>query len=86
MRSLTEKFTSRKFLACVAGVVIGLCTVFGLEQSTVSTVSGAVVSLASLVTYIIAEGKIDAEALRRATDAVQCIADAQDDGPGSTSL
>ena len=71
VRSLAEKFTSRKFLACLAGVVIGLCTVFGLEQNTVTTVSGAVVSLASLVTYILAEGKIDAAAVLSAVEILQ---------------
>lgn len=61
---LKRKFTSRKFLAAVAGVVTGLAMVFGLDEGTISTVSGAVVSVASVVAYVMAEGKVDANAVQ----------------------
>ena len=32
--------------------------VFGLDESTISSVAGAVVSVASVVAYIITEGKV----------------------------
>jgi len=38
--------------------------VFGLDEGTISNVAGAVVSAASLVTYIITEGKVDAAAAK----------------------
>ena len=66
-----RKLSSRKFLASVAGVVMGLSMVFGLDENTISTVAGAVVSVASVVAYIMAEGKVDAEGVKNAVDSVQ---------------
>lgn len=55
-----QKFSSRKLWAAVAGIVAGLAMVFGLDENTISTVAGSVVSVASVVAYILAEGKVDA--------------------------
>ncbi len=55
-----RKLSSRKLWAAVAGIVAGLAIVFGLDGNTITDVSGAVVSVASLVTYIITEGRVDA--------------------------
>ena len=66
-----KKLTSRKLWAAIAGIVTGLAMVFGLDEGTMSTVSGAVVSVASVITYIITEGKIDAASVGNAMDAVQ---------------
>ena len=54
-----RKLSSRKLWAAVAGIVTGLAMVFGLDESTISTVAGAVVSVASVVAYILTEGKVD---------------------------
>ena len=40
--------------------------VFKLDESTISSVAGAVVSMASVVSYIITEGKVDAESAKNA--------------------
>ncbi|WP_325199975.1 hypothetical protein [Oscillibacter sp.] len=64
-----RKLSSRKLWAAMAGVVTGLAMVFGLDESTISSVAGAVVSVASVVSYIITEGKVDAEGVRKTTDA-----------------
>ena len=71
MRTFWQKITSRKFLACLIGVVVGLATAFGLDESIITTVSGAVVTLVSLVTYIITEGKVDAAAVKQAVEQIQ---------------
>jgi phage shock protein PspC (stress-responsive transcriptional regulator) len=60
MSTLTRKLSSRKLWACIAGVVLGIATAMGADNSTIQTVSGAVISAASLVTYIMAEAKVDA--------------------------
>lgn len=77
-----RKLSSRKFLAAVAGLAAGLAMVFGLDQGTVSNVAGAVVSVASVVAYIIAEGKVDAEGVKKAVEDVQAAAEAVNDGDG----
>lgn len=61
-----RKLSSRKLWAAAAGIVAGLAMVFGLDEGTISSVAGAVVSLASVVSYIITEGKVDAESAKRA--------------------
>ncbi|MGM9521824.1 MAG: hypothetical protein ACI3VB_05025 [Oscillospiraceae bacterium] len=58
-----EKLKSRKFIAALIGVVTGIAVIFGVDEGAITTVSGAVVSAASLIAYILVEGKVDAEAL-----------------------
>ena len=71
MQKFISKLTSRKFLTCVAGVVMGLCMVFGLDEGTVSTIAGAVTSVVSVVMYMYTEGKVDAAAVKNAADKVE---------------
>ena len=76
MKDFLNKLTSRKFLTCVAGVIMGICMVFGLDEGTVNTVSGAVVAVSSVIMYIYTEGKIDAEAVGKIADTVEKIEEA----------
>lgn len=59
-----RKLSSRKLWAAMAGVAAGLAMVFGLDENTISNVAGAMVSTASLIVYIITEGRVDAAALK----------------------
>ena len=59
-----RKLSSRKLWAAAAGIVTGLAMVFRLDESTINSVAGAVVSVASVVAYIITEGKVDAEGVK----------------------
>ena len=77
-----RKLSSRKLWAAVAGIVTGLAMVFGLDENTISTVAGAVVSVASVVAYIMAEGKVDAESVKKAVEGVQDAVEAAGDGNG----
>lgn len=70
MNNLIKKITSRKFFAALAGLVAGLAMVFGLDESIITQVSGAVVSVASVIAYIITEGRIDAAAVGQAAEDV----------------
>lgn len=71
MKSFLKKLTSRKFLTCVAGVLMGLCMAFGIDEGAVSTISGAVTSIISIVIYIYTEGKIDAAAVKDTVDDIK---------------
>ena len=73
-----KKFKSRKFLTCVAGIVMGVCMVFGLDEGTVNTIAGAVLALVSAATYIYTEGKIDTAAVEKIKDAVDGVKDTID--------
>lgn len=54
------KLTSRKFWVAVVGFITGILVAFRVDGETVETVSGVVMSAASVVAYIIGEGLIDA--------------------------
>ena len=76
MKDFMKKLTSRKFLTCVAGVLIGVCMSFGLDEGTVNVIAGCVTSVVSIATYIYTEGKIDAEAVGQIKDTVDKVTDA----------
>ena len=71
-----RKLSSRKLWAAVAGIVTGLAMVFGLDEGTMSSVAGAVVSVSSVVAYIITEGKVDEAAAKKAVEEVKAAAGA----------
>lgn len=70
MENLKRKLSSRKLWAAVAGIVTGLAMVFGLDESVITEVAGAVVTVASVITYIITEGRVDAEGVKNAIEEV----------------
>ncbi len=73
---ILKKFKSRKLWVAVIGVLMGVAMIFGVDPNVAETVSGAVVAVVSVVTYIITEGKIDAAAVGDATQKVQDAVDA----------
>ena len=75
MKTLKQKLSSRKLWAAIAGLVAGIAMVFGLDESIITQVSGAVVSVASVIAYIITEGKIDAAAVGQAAEDVAEVVD-----------
>ena len=71
MKAFIKKLTSRKFLTCMAGIVLGVCMTFGLDEGAVNTVAGAATSIVSVIVYIYTEGKIDAAAVKNAVDKIE---------------
>ncbi len=57
---MKQKLTSRKFWACVAGVVMGAAAAFGLDQEIITEVTGLMTALCSIAVYIWTEGRVDA--------------------------
>ena len=56
-----RKLTSRKFWMAIIALVTGILTAFNVDAGTVEKISGLVMSGASAIAYIIAEGLVDAE-------------------------
>lgn len=54
-----RKLTSRKLWLAVAALVTGLILAFGGGQSDAQTVSGCIMSLGSVIAYIVGEGLVD---------------------------
>ena len=65
----------KKIITMILGIVSGLAIVFGVDQGDVSTISGAVVAVGSVIGYLIAEGRIDVE---RITSSAEALNDALD--------
>ena len=62
-----RKLTSRKLWIAVAGLISGLVLAFNGSAEIAETVSGCVLSLGSVVGYIIGEGLTDAASLNHET-------------------
>lgn len=62
---MLKKLTSRKFLAAVAGIIVGLVVAFGGEAETIKEVAGSAMSVVSALTYILAEAGIDKQSVWR---------------------
>lgn len=57
---MKRKLTSRKLWMAIAGFVTGLILAFNGSSETAQTVSGCIMSGASVIAYILGEGLADA--------------------------
>lgn len=80
LKAAGRKFSSRKLWMAIAGAITGVAIALGANNTDISTVAfsvktviGAITALASIITYIRAEGKIDAESVKNASTDVQTI-------------
>ena len=71
MSEILRKLSSRKLWMALAGIATGISMALGAESTEISTVAGAVTAIVSVVTYIITEGKIDAEGVKNAIIEIQ---------------
>ncbi len=55
-----RKLTSRKLWISIAGFAAGMVVIFGGQQETADKVSGAILSGAAVVGYVLGEGLTDA--------------------------
>lgn len=78
MSKFIQKLSSRKLWMAIAGVITGIAMALGAESSDIGTITGAVTTLISVVTYIITEGKVDAESVKNAIIEVQDVVDVLD--------
>lgn len=76
MDKFLNKLTSRKLWMAIAGVATGIAMVLGVDGTEITTVAGGVVALLSAVTYIVIEGKVDAESVKNAVLGVQSAIEA----------
>lgn len=65
---MLKKLTSRKFAAAILGTAVGIAMIFGLDEETAVSIAGAALILASILSYIVVEGKVDKEAVLQAVE------------------
>ncbi len=68
MNKIAAKLCSRKLWLALAGLATGVALALGVDAGDLSVAAGAVTALASVITYIVTEGKIDAAAVRKAAE------------------
>lgn len=78
MKEIMRKLSSRKLWMAIAGVATGVAMALGADANDIGTVSGAVTALLSVVTYIMVEGKVDAEGVKNAIEATQDAVEVMD--------
>lgn len=71
MKEVIRKLSSRKLWMAIAGVATGIALALGADASEIGTIAGAVTAVVSAVTYIIVEGKVDAESVKNAIIEIQ---------------
>lgn len=71
MNTILMKLSSRKLWMAIAGIATGIAMALGADAGEIGTVAGAVTTLISVVTYIVVEGKVDAEGVKNAIIEVQ---------------
>lgn len=76
MANIIQKLSSRKLWMAIAGIATGIATILGVDGGDVVTVAGALTALVSAVSYIVVEGKIDAEGVKNAIIEVEEATDA----------
>ena len=72
---MLSKLKSRKLWAAVVGVVVGIAMIFGLDQGAIGTISGAIVTIASTLGYMISEAKVDAASVKSVIDGTSVLVD-----------
>ena len=65
MKSMGQKLTSRKFIACAAGIVTGAAVILSGNVT-----EGIAAVITSILGYLIAEGYIDAKAVKQTAQSV----------------
>ena len=71
MKDILRKLSSRKLWMALAGIATGIAMALGADASEVSEVAGAVTAVVSVVTYIVVEGRVDAESVKNAILEIQ---------------
>lgn len=72
---IIQKLTSRKLWMALAGVATGIAMALGVDGGDITTVAGAITAVASVITYIVTEGRIDAEGVKNAVEATENAVD-----------
>lgn len=65
---LIRKLTSRKFWVAVVGFVTALLVAFNVDTGSIEKITSIIMSFATLIAYILAEGMTDAKGVDKDED------------------
>ena len=76
MNSFLKKLTSRKFLLSCVSMGAGIALLCGADATTVSVLSGALMTVLPSLVYCLIEGRIDSASVESSKAAILSAADA----------
>ena len=65
--SILKKLGSRKFWACICGVVVSVAALFGVADTTAEQITAIITTFGSLAVYMISESATDVASLNAST-------------------
>lgn len=65
---LIRKLTSRKFWVAVVGFVTALLVAFNVDTGSIEKITSIIMSFATLIAYILAEGMADTKGVNKNED------------------
>jgi hypothetical protein len=65
--AILRKLGSRKFWACICGVVISVAALFGVADTTAEQITAIITAFGSLAVYMISESATDVASLNNTT-------------------
>ena len=86
MKSFWKKLTSRKFLLSCISMAAGIALLCGADATTVSVISGALMTVLPSLVYCLIEGRIDSASVESGKAAIRSAADALGAEPPVTDL
>ena len=66
--NIIRKLTSRKFWVSLVGFITALLVAFNVDAGSIEQITSIIMSFASLIAYVVAEGLIDANNVGGADD------------------
>lgn len=70
---LKAKFTSRKFIMSLVGVLVGILGIIGCNDNTIAVCAFIALEILSIVGYILVEGRVDASSVKMSGEAMATI-------------
>ena len=66
-KDLLNKLGSRKFWACICGLIVSITALFGIADTTAEQITAIITAFGSLAVYMISESATDVASLNSAT-------------------
>lgn len=70
VKRMKKKLTSRKLWIAISTILSGVLMLFGFADTSVETISGAVLVIGGSIGYIYGESKIDAARIKEVASAI----------------
>ena len=84
MKQLIKKFASRKFLVSLASTICGILGMMNVADDTIGLIGSMLMIIIPNVIYIITEGSIDRESVKKMVNSIADLLNKEDKKNGDT--